>query len=224
MPAKRAGFTLIELMLSMAFVGILLIATATTIIQVTHMYSKGVTFKYINQAGRDLGASLTRDAESAGSVATPLVQSTDPAAGNLGRLCLGSYSYLWGDPVKLRTNSSQAPKYLDTGAQIILARVPDAGSTYCGKLATGMYPTAVTQAQATEMLPSDKGDYALQAMHLTPLGSATQSKLYDISYTLGTNENGTISSATACEAPTVATNNFDFCAVNTFDIMVKVGY
>ncbi len=220
----RAGFTLIELTLAMAFVGILLVATVTVIIQVSNMYSKGVTYKLIDQAGRDLGAAMTRDAENAGNVANPIVQPTDPAAGGLGRLCLGGYSYLWGDPAKLRSQNGTAPTYQGTSTDIILARVADAGGSYCTKGANGTYPTAVSQSQATEMLPSDQGDYALQAMQLTVIPTSSQSKLYDISYAIGTNQAGTITSAVACEPPSAATNNFNFCAVNTFDIMVRVGY
>ena len=48
------GFTLVELLLAMTGVAILLVAVATTTIQLMNMYHKGITIKTINSAGREV--------------------------------------------------------------------------------------------------------------------------------------------------------------------------
>lgn len=225
---KVTGFTLIELMLSMAFIGMLLMATVVVIIQVTNQYSKGITIKLINQAGRDLGAAITRDAANVASIGNPLVQPDSMHTGDLGRLCLGAYSYVWSNPAALQNNT--AKKY-DSGAgkQIVMARVADGGGSLCRADSSGNYSTVIAQADATEMLPNDAGDYAIHEMMLKRVpdlasGAVSGTVLYDISYKIGTNQQGTIDSMIKCEPPNQATNNFNFCAINNFEIMVQAGY
>ena len=225
----RPGFTLVELMFALAFVGMLLLATVATIIFVTNQYTKGVTLKAVNQAGRDLGTAMKRDAANVTAVANPLVQPTDAHAGRLGRLCLGAYSYVWSTADDLSNDT--APKYSTTDTPIVLARVADGGGSLCQiDSSTGDYPTVIQKNKTTaEMLPNDKGDYALRDISLRripQLGTAVSGEvLYDISYTIGTNQSGTINTLSGqCEPPSVANNNYNFCAVNKFELMVRAGY
>lgn len=224
---KSNGFTLIELMLALSFIGVLLITMLLTIIHITNLYSKGLTIKSINQAGRDLGASIRRDATSLSSVATPLIQPDVAGAGELGRLCLGSFSYIWSPAAKLSDNT--AVTYSDTtDTPIVLARVADAGGSYCRQLADGSYRTDVQRAQSSELLPADQGDYALHSFSLERVPAmglpATGEVLYDIRYTVGTNDQGSIDTVDrSCKPPEDASNNFNFCSVNTFEVMVRAG-
>lgn len=48
------GFTLIELMLAMAFISFLLLFMVAAILQVTRLYVKGSAIRQINQTGRQL--------------------------------------------------------------------------------------------------------------------------------------------------------------------------
>ena len=228
---QAAGFTLIELMLSMAIIGMLLIATVITIMQVTNQYSKGITLKQINQAGRDLGASIKRDAASVAGISNPIILPDATHTGNLGRLCLGAYSYVWSTPAVLQNGT--ATQYSDAaGKAIVMARVADAGGALCQTInASGDYSTNVKLSDSTEMLPSDSGDYAIHSVSFKTVPDssiAASSRLYDITYTIGTNQQGTINSVVGggekCALTTQATNNFNFCAVNNFEIMVQVGY
>lgn len=221
------GFTLIELMLSMSFIGMLLIATVVTILQVTNQYSKGITLKSINQAGRDLGAAIKRDAANVASISNPLVQPDATHTGDLGRLCLGAYTYVWSNPSALRGDS--ATEYSDApGKEIVMARVADGGGHLCVADPSGNYVTDIKQADSTEMLPNDKGDYAIHEMSYRRIpeggGAISGVRLYDITYKIGTNQQGTIDSTVRCEPPNQATNNYNFCAVNIFEVMVQAGY
>ncbi len=229
MRTNRAGFTLIELMLAMTFIAILMIAIAVSTIQVMHLYSKGLAIKSINQAGRDLGSSIKRDASGVGVVQTPIVSPDASGAGGLGRLCLGSVSYLWNKPEALQPTSSTAVTYSDIPTKkIVLTRVIDAGGNYC-RLSGGVYPITVAMSSATEMLPSENGDLALHAMDLEripPLSdpAVPTEALYDIRYTIGTNDSGTVNTSDySCNPPSDANQNFNFCAVNNFEMIVRVG-
>lgn len=228
---NASGFTLIELTLAMAFIGMLLIATVVTIMQVTNQYSKGITVKLINQAGRDLGDAIRRDAVNVAAIANPIVQPDSTHNGSLGRLCLGAYTYVWSSPEALQGEGGLvATAYSDSGTpgkQIVLARVADSGGSLCQADASGHYSTDIKQADSTEMLPNDKGDYAIHQVGIQTVpasGAAAGTKLYDIQYTIGTNQQGTIDTTAKCEPPNKNTNNFNFCAINNFEIMVQAGY
>lgn len=228
---KNKGFTLVELMISMAFIGILLIVMTLSIIHVSTMYSKGLTIKAINQAGRDLGDALKRDgANLAGLTVSPIVQPTEQGTGGLGRLCLGSYSYLWNQASALQPGGAPI-NYRDTTTPIVLARVSDPNAGYCKKQTNDNYNTVVDRNNAVEMLPADKGDFALHALSLDrtpPLGSPLAgSSLYDIKYTVGTNQTDTLDGAIntldrSCKPPSDTTNNFNFCSINEFEIILRV--
>ena len=221
MYAKQRGFTLIELMLAMAFLSILLIAVAVITIQVGRLYDKGQTLKAVNQAGRDLSDSLRRDAQSVGSIPNTYVAPSQ-ASGELGRLCLGTVSYVWNTAENLRSNKGAT--YQGNNEQIIMARVADVGGNYCRADAVGGYPKDVPADRATEMLKSTDRDLAAYSVGINPLVTSGASKLYVIKFTLGTNEEGTINTADmSCKPPTDTASNFDFCAVNQFQLLVSVG-
>ena len=58
---RQNGFTLIELMLAMAFVSALLIAVAMTVIQIASIYNRGITLKDVNQTGSSVASELQRN-------------------------------------------------------------------------------------------------------------------------------------------------------------------
>lgn len=210
-----------------------MIAIAVSTIEVMHMYSKGLTIKSVNQAGRDLGDSIRRDAASVGVVKSPIIQPDDPAAGGLGRLCLGGVSYLWNTADALQQGSNTGVTYSDnTLKKIVLARVVDVGGNYCTK-AGDNYPISVSSQTANEMLPSDNGDLALHSLTLDripPLDEVVvpNEAIYDIRYTIGTNDagtlNGTINTGDlSCIPPSDANQNYNFCSINNFEMIVRVG-
>ena len=150
------GFTLIELLLAMSFLSVLLIAITTSTLQIIGLYTKGVTLKSINLAGRDVADSFRRDALAS---ADGIRYVSPDKGGGLGRLCFGTMSYVWSPAAKLQQGS--AIRYQnDTrqgdarGDMIVLARVADAGAQYCNPTARGTYSTDVFLSKATELLGS----------------------------------------------------------------------
>lgn len=57
---KQSGFTMVELMLAMAFVAVLLILIAVSIIYISRIYNKGITIRELNQVGRTVSDDLLR--------------------------------------------------------------------------------------------------------------------------------------------------------------------
>ncbi len=214
------GFTLVELMLAMAFISVMLIAIALCTIQVINIYNRGMTLRQVNLAGRELSSSLARsfaestafDIEHSGPSTVPgevqahsLQTKVDGADQLSGRLCTGRYSYIWNTGKAITTidvSSSDSrlnrfrleggsPTTPDGDREIRLVRVPDDGGSYCLDPDRLIDPTG-----AQELL--DSGDRPLAIHYLMPTTSSvlrsttTQQQLYTIKFVLGTDEVGTL--------------------------------
>lgn len=221
--ATSRGFTLVELLLAMAGVAVLLISIAVTTIQLTNMYHKGITIKSINQSGREVGDLIRRDGLTIGQGEVRFVAADTQGAGGLGRLCIGSRSYIWNKPENLRSNDpSAAVRYNSTGDAIILARVADPLGTFCISQ-NGVYATDVSTTgtmRATELLKG-QADLAVYQMSVTPIFDRDGDRAFNISYTLGTNQGEEINTTDqTCRTSNEAENNFTFCAINQFNEIV----
>lgn len=118
----RRGFTLVELMLAMGFVGSLLVIIALIIMQIMGLYNRGLTLKEVNQVSR----TVVRDMQqSVAGVDAFELQYKDEVTGEMkeaetlsdlqgrevdyysnqagGRLCTGSYSYAWNTGAALES-------------------------------------------------------------------------------------------------------------------------
>lgn len=226
---KTNGFTLVELMLAMSFISLLLLAIAMTTIQVSNIYTKGITLREVNQAGRAVSDELQR------SIASSVPFEIDPASPNNkyisqtggGRLCTGRYTYAWNFGSALKGGTG-APlimnKYLagDT-AQIHFVKVSDSGSTLC--TTTPSLP-AIDHSKATEMLTGGDRDLALHKFTITKgaeddaLGQA----IYAISMVIGTNDRAElVTGDTSCKPPSEGQGNENYCSVNQFDMIARAG-
>ncbi len=222
------GFTLVELLLAMTGVAILLVAVATTTIQLMNMYHKGITIKTINSAGREVGDMIKRDGLSAKGRDIVQVAPSDSGTGGLGRLCFGSYTYVWNTPENLRSRDASVGVVYDddpSHSKIVFARVADPDGSLC-KATRGQYPKVITKGapmNAVEVLGDKDTGLAIHNISLTDLFVDSNSRAgYTIGYTLGTYEedtyrNGIINSSDAqCLAQSEETNNYTFCAINQF--------
>lgn len=223
---KNKGFTLIELMLSMTFVAVLLVTMIMAIMHISNTYTKGVTMKSINQAGRDINDTIRRDGAKPGLVNAPVQPFR---GGGLGRVCLGNYSYLWNESSRLLPGG-ESVNYANTDTPIVFARIADSTAEYCRPLAGGGYKMDVPRANSVEMLPSDQGSYAVHMFNMErtpPFGEAVGATvLYHMKYTIGTNQAGTLvrdimTLDRSCRPPSHNTNNFNFCSINTFELILR---
>jgi hypothetical protein len=69
---QSKGFTLVELMLSMAFVSLLLLAIALLVIQISNMYNKGLTLRAVNESGQLIASDLQETLNTSVPSAAPL--------------------------------------------------------------------------------------------------------------------------------------------------------
>lgn len=127
---KNQGFTLVELMLAMGFVGSLLVMIALITIQIMGLYNKGLTLKEVNQVSRmvvrDMQQSIASvDAfrlqyKDGDTLRTPvtLAEIKNSGGNNIdyysnpagGRLCTGQYSYVWNTGAALKSHN---PRLVD---------------------------------------------------------------------------------------------------------------
>lgn len=223
--SRAKGFTIIELMLSMSFIGVLLVAIALTTIQISNIYNKGLTLREVNQAGRTLSDDLQR------SIGASPPFDVDPASDTTkyivrdggGRLCVGRYTYAWnyGSALRGGTGAPAVVNTYDDGQAVGFAKVDDPSASLCTD------PTAaIPRASANELLSGGDRDLAV---HIFTVSSSTQDletgqALYAISMTIGTNDSSLLTTNdTSCKPPAQASGGEDYCSVNQFDIIARAG-
>lgn len=204
-PAKRRqqGFTLIELMIAVAFVAFILIFATTAVIQVMQTYNKGLSIKQINQAGRSTLEDMTR-----------FLRTADPGVVNVSalssnhRACLGGVSYVWN---LYNTPSGSANKY-DDGTDLTFVRVNDAANAMCTPTA-GVYPS-VPKAQATDVLASN-----VWVMGVSISAPSVDAPLVDVGINLAVANDPAITAGQCTRGGTVG----QFCATTSFSTTVMTG-
>lgn len=224
----QKGFTLIELMLSMSGVAFLLLAIAMTTMQISNIYSKGITLKSVNQTGRDLSDVLQRDIKGAKPFDVTPGSSKYISTEHGGRLCLGKYSYVWNYGKTITAGvSTDTIVYDDSGnTPVRMARVLDTGGQVCASASTSPTPP-IKRSDATELLvSSDKLDLALHTFTVASSNAdpGTNQALYSVGFTLGTNDQEALATGDAsCKPPNDDSANWEFCAINVFDFTTRAG-
>lgn len=201
---QQQGFTLIELMIALAFVAFILIFSTTAVIQVMQTYNKGLAIKQINQAGRTTMEDMSRYLRTAdpGVVDVSLVSSQR-------RACFGGVSYVWN---LSNTPDNAANKY-DDGSTITLARVADDSRAMCKLNALNAYPR-VPKAQATDILQSN-----VWVMSVSMSDPSVDSPLMDLTINLAVANDPAISSGQCTQGGSVG----QFCATSNFTTTVMTG-
>ena len=240
---KQRGFTIIELTLAMTFISFLLLGIALTIIQIGAIYNKGTTSKEINQASRTINAELERDISAASSLALATDYVITPSVGTPagGRLCLGSYSYIWNYAQALDAGNANVTKYLtapdSTKTSVIrLIKVADPSRVYCAKNPTNPAALANPNLRSTdtpivqELLSN--GDHEL-GLHnfgfITPvpassIDASTGQQIFSLTYTIGTAKVSALNTTqTACLPAGNANADPLYCNVQQFSLVVRAG-
>lgn len=230
---RTEGFTIIELVLAMAFISVLLFAIALTVIQVATIYNKGMTLKEVNQVGRALGSEFTTTVSSSDA----FVYATDfkPNADG-GRLCLGNYSYVWNYSGALVGGNPGVIRYQSGSEEIHLVKIADTSKVYCALDNSGGFVNGTVldadRSKSSELLES--GDRLLNihqfALTTNPaaVDTLTGQQMYTLSFTVGTgDEVGQPSTLTPdktqCLPPGDVNANFAYCAVQQFTLVIRAG-
>lgn len=226
---KNQGFTLIELMLAMTFISVLLIAIALTTIQISNIYTKGITLREVDQAGRTVSDELQRSIASSVPFDTTPKSVTTPTSKYVkwnggGRLCLGQYTYAWNYGIALRGGAGAPPinnKYND-GSEVRFAKVEDPGGALCEN--DGV-PT-IDKSKAADLLTSGDRDLVIHRFTIEQTANDAEigQSLYAISMTIGTNDREQLTANDAsCKAPAEGVGDEAYCSVNQFEIVARAG-
>lgn len=234
--SNQKGFTLVELLLAMSFVSLLLMAIALTVVQITGIYNKGLTLRAVDQVGQALTQDIRRSIEAARvlDVGTPAVGGANykpqiALGGDIndpdgGRLCTGSYSYIWNNG---KAFNNPVNKYELNNTLIRLVKVPDNGGLYCADLSRN-----IDRSLATEMLDAGDRELAIQSFSVSSAvqNSDLQQALYQITLEIGTNDQEALARSatllsidTSCKPPSEDQGLKNFCAVNKFEFTARAG-
>lgn len=235
----KEGFTLVELMFSMTFLSLLLVAIALSVIQISNIYNRGVTYKTVNQAGREVSRDMRTAIEATaafdidGASGEPMYR-VQTNGGNIygGRLCTGLTTYIWNTAagIQAHANDADAPlNVLDSDPSgtepLRLIRTHDPRGAYCQDPTTEIAHTDET----VELL--DIGDRNL-AVHTFSIMSgegatdtSTGQRLYTISIQIGTDDTAEIIASDGSSDDVIcdAERDRDFCAINRFLFTAKAG-
>lgn len=212
--SHASGFTLVELMLSMTFVAVMLVAIALCAIQISTIYSRGETVRQLNQVMRVVATDL----ETTVAAAHPF--DVDPAAVAAGRLCMGRYTYVWSVPAPGRQNTAA------DGSVIRFGRVSDPGKTLCAP--ANLSTTSITQ-EVTDLMVAGDRSLMVHSLAVTPVITTTSStqRLYTLTMLVGTDNTAAIETTadnvTVCRGPSDANADLTYCAINEFTITVRAG-
>lgn len=224
---KIIGFTLIELMLSMAFVSVLLLAVAMTILQISNIYNKGLTLKDVNHSGR----VMVDDIQDTIASSVPFDISASASSRYVsqdwgGRLCVGQYSYIWnygsdiagGDITRMNV-------YEDSSDTIRFVKAFDPNGIYCNEASR-----QIKRANAIELLNAGEHDLAIHLFSIESFDSAhdsrTNQRLYGVRFVIGTNNQKAITNNAGeivCKIFGQADADPSYCAVSRFDIVTLAG-
>ena len=230
--SMQKGFTIIESTLAVAFLSLLLIAIVTLSIKAGNMYVKGNTNKAVNQAGRDIADTLRRDFLSADMNSVDVTYANDGGSSTSGRICVGSVTYLW-NPVGLVGQYNDAEADAKPMNAIVVNNAPAylvrATGGYCNKIG-GRLPMTINNPSATDLLKGSGRDYALYHFNATSIAQDGNSGrgMYRVTFTIGTYDRSAVqrdstNSYDLCKPNSQETADFNYCAVNNFDMIVRVG-
>lgn len=232
MKTKKA-FTLIELSLSLAFISILLVSIALTVIQMAGSYNKGIIIKYITNAGVEISSDMQRSIASANAGDIVFLDAKPYG----GRLCLKNYSYIWNygsyfsdsRAFKSYPNSASAA---NTSVITGLIKAPDSTSSYCTPTGTSnpLYPY-VNMDNSVNLLSGNSGNrnIVVHSFTLTQNDStydeSSGSRLYTVTFQIGTNNKSAIDftqNPLRCYSSGVGAD-LNYCQVQQFSFTVMSG-
>jgi hypothetical protein len=182
------------------------------------IYQKGVALKEMNQLGREIMVQLRTDIAAANT--EKVVSKTSDASG-IGRICLGSVSYVYNTADAL--NDTSSTPILD-GEPIRLVRIQDPDSSWCEESGGVLRDSFTSEETRTELLRSDSVSLAVYDMELEPMlekNLATGAQgLFRLSLRVGTSEAGTVADG-QCVPPTDNQSDFEYCSVRDFDTIIR---
>jgi len=209
---------MVELMLAMAFISVLLIVISMTVIQISHIYNKGITLREVNQTGRAISEDLTRTISGSAPFdigSGPDSQLVTRDGGAAGRLCVGRVTYAWN------TGSNTS-----NGSDVRFVKINDPGGSLCRQ--SPWTDIQVGEAfGSTDLLRAGDRDLVMHYFSVAKTADdpANSQALYALRFVIGTKESEFLNTNnTACRPPS-ETDSYaqSHCAVNRFEVLIRAG-
>lgn len=176
--SAQQGFTIIELLLALAVFSFVLVFITTAFLQIFRTYNRGIARKEVNQSARLLLEDITSKMRT---VVSPV--QIDTSQLNRGRLCVGSYSYVW-NPVNKASIGGWTNNQVD-GAVVNLVRVDgDNGHQACNPSVANITdgtPTSMFSERVGVLMPNS----STPAINVA-LASAQIPDIYSVGLTVST--------------------------------------
>lgn len=224
---KQQGFTIIELMFSMLFFSILLISVIMTVMEMSRIYTKGVTMKSASQAGQEFSDLLKRDFASSVSSASEYATLSPNGSGSAVRtLCLSGVAYIWNDAKVLRSSTTEGVKI--NGNKASVARVTGSGyKRACPDDRRDSIPENIDLSGSSitnPLVAEGAGKLNLENFTVKRVSQGVADRdLYSIEFTVTTNEKENIQESDGrCKPPAdTSDNDFSYCAVTKFKFLAS---
>ena len=230
----QQGFTIIELSLAMAFISVLLVIIATTIIFMSDTFTKGMTIRDLNQVGRSVVDDIRRTVADSSAIPADQIKTS----GESGFFCTGKFSYVWNLGTAIPTGEApkaSAYKYTDGGA-IRFARFRDVDGQICRDLRSdksdGEKYARLIRSNGLELLSQGDRDLVLGEFTIQEVASdsALGQGLYTIYMVVRTNDDTLfVEGLKQCKTPAQAagdeniTSSLEYCAINEFSFIARAG-
>lgn len=204
---SQAGFTIIELMLSLAFLSVLLLFVLSATVQVMRSYNKGLTTKQMNQTGRTITEEMSRTARTAWA------ESVVDESAN-GRLCVGGVSYVWNEPDVVGDTPITTNTFIGGGA-VDIVRIDDSNAEYCRNIANDI-PRPATDDRVSLLSTS-----SVRILNLRTQRS-TDGRLLNIAFNVAsTGTDKPVKVGTEYECPVDGSMLYgSFCAIADFETTI----
>lgn len=222
---KYRGFTMVELMLSLSFIAILLLAIAMLIIQMSSIYNKGLTLREANEAGQFISSEIQRTLNQAHRAAVNIDSVNFPSETG-GRLCAGTTVYAWNYPEKTNrftaTDTSVINRLSNGSAEVRLVKFTGTAKEYCEVQDDGSWKAI--PARVSELLSGGNANIAIHGFtaRVDDVHQDPTQAIYSIGIVVGTTGTGLLTdSSTRCQADSMKSDQW--CAVNEFAFTARAG-
>lgn len=225
---RQQGFTLIELMLVIAFLGTLMLVTSSSIMQAINIYNKGVAIKQINQAGRALVEDINRLSSSGAEV--EILDNGTAGCLRIGFTGSDGRVFLWNSLEKGKGGTAPSPsptddkKWEKDGQEISLVRSNQNAETASYCYLPSVTVPGLSAADAATMTSVLNERIAVLSVDIT---ESTDSSLKKIAFWIGTGTAGeggqqinfdTVNRTWSCPGGFLG----EFCAVSKFETVIYV--
>lgn len=227
---SKKGFTLVELSIALVFISFLLLIIATTTIQIANTYNQGLTIKSAAQAARSIVSDLQQEIRAVQpfSLDTDFVdiETSNGVVG--GRLCLGTFSYIWNYAQPLNNNDTGSNVYTDSTSNIRFVKVQDTSKYYCQNL-----DAKIDRTKSQDLLILGDKTLSMYSFNITSpvdlnYDSGTNTRNYYVEFYLGSKNPDYIVDSTGqgdfrCKNSEEQGSNLTYCVVKLFSISVLSG-